>query len=392
MTKTMVWAIKPTKFCNLRCAYCYEWNELANPERMSPELLRRVLEGVRDQHEALERRYDRVVSTIAWHGGEPLALPLDYLRDIMHIEADVFGTRVSKTGAYRNVVQTNLYRLTEPLLDFLDEAQWAPGVSLDVVPGLRVARSGRTTEEQVLANVQRLRERGFDPMAIMVLARHTAPRIREVYDFFVDNGFSRLRVLPLFAGPAERNAASFAVPNDTLAEAMCILFAHWLETGAQIEVEPLSEYFHNVLRRRVGYRGRLYDRAVDGECVLTVNTNGDVYLMLDAYEPALALGNLGSQSMQQILESPVARQSLQRDEALRARTCEPCAYAGFCSGWPAFEAQRDSQEDRCSIAYRVHKFIDDYLDGLGVTGAALAPMLRDVVAQRRAVALPVIQA
>ncbi len=391
MRKTMVWVINPTKFCNLRCSYCYEWNELGNPARMAPELLARVLEGVRDYHEELERRYDRVESTIAWLGGEPLALPVEYLREIMSIEADVFGPRVSKAGPYRNVVQTNLYRLGEATLDFLEEHQWIPGISLDVVPGVRVSRGGRTTEADVLANVARLRARGFDPEAIVVLARHTAPRIGEVYDFFVQNRFPRIRVLPLFSGPAERNGARFSIPNETLAEALCALFVHWVETGAQVDVEPLSEYLQNVLRRRIGFRGRLYDRAVDGECVLIVNTNGDLFQLLDAYDPALALGNLGSLPIARILGSPAAAKALARDAEIRARVCGPCPYASFCSGGPAFESPRDGDDGgRCPIAYRVHRFIDGYLDGAGLTGRALAPELRNVTESRRRLDRPAV--
>jgi hypothetical protein len=45
----------------------------------------------------------------------------------------------------------------------------------------------------------------------------------------------------------------------------------------------------------------------------------------------------------------------------------------------------------------VHRFIDDHLDGIGVTDRELAPMLREVVQerevvqQRRGRSLPVIQ-
>ena len=33
--ETINWVVKASKLCNLRCRYCYEWNELAKPDRIS---------------------------------------------------------------------------------------------------------------------------------------------------------------------------------------------------------------------------------------------------------------------------------------------------------------------------------------------------------------------
>jgi uncharacterized protein len=44
------WVVKLSKLCNMRCSYCYEWNELGNPARMSPELWRQVLQAAVDYH------------------------------------------------------------------------------------------------------------------------------------------------------------------------------------------------------------------------------------------------------------------------------------------------------------------------------------------------------
>jgi uncharacterized protein len=208
-------------------------------------------------------------------------------------------------------------------------------------------------------------------------------RVVEVYDYFARNDFSELRVLPLFSGPAERPMDKIVVSNAELAESMCNLFVHWIESGAKVRVEPLVEYLHNVLRRMIGLRGKLYDRAADGEGVLVVNTNGDVYHLLDTYDPALAMGNVGEQSVAEILGSKRTLATFSRDEDIKAKVCGGCSYAGYCSGVPAIESPRDAGDGgRCAVAHRVQSFMESYLREAGLSDAELARMLRDIASER----------
>jgi uncharacterized protein len=375
MTKRMAWVVSPSKLCNLRCSYCYEWNELGNPAKMSPELLRSVFVAVRDYHLSLEARFIHVVSNVSWLGGEPLILALDYLEQIMALEEEVLGDLIAR-GAFYNVVQTNLYQLTDPVIAFLRKHKWKPGISLDVVPGVRLTVGGRETEKRVVANVGRLREQGIQPDAIVVLAKHTTPHVVRLHDFFVKQGFSRVRFLPLFAGPPERPMDSVLATNEEIAEAMCQLFVHWMETGTQLEIEPLQEYLHNILRQMVGVRGGLYDRSEVGEGVLIVNTNGDLYQLLDAYSPDLAMGNVGRTGIEDILSSEATQRTLIRDASVRASMCGPCKYAGTCNGTPALESpSKGDDHGRCAVTHRVYTFIENYLRESGIDDTVLVGML-----------------
>lgn len=381
--KTMSWVVVPSKFCNLRCAYCYEWKELDSRARMSPELLRRVFEGIRDYHQQMERRFGKTRTVISWLGGEPFTLPMTYLESLMALQREVLGDELMDSGAIHNVVQTNLYRLTDPMIDFILRHRWEVGVSLDVAEGIRVTVNGKATEQAVLANVERLRARGIEPGAIMVLAKHTASSICRIHDFFVENGFKFLRVLPLFSGPAERPSERFQASSAELVDAMCRLFVHWFERGQPIQVEPFPEYMGNALRRmaRLGYR--LLDRREDGESVLIVNTNGDVYQLLDAYEPERAMGNLGTQDISTILASERSHLALRRDDELKARTCNTCEYAGHCNGWPIFESPRETtSQGRCPIAYPVQRFIERYFQDAGLGAQELAAMLTAMIPEQ----------
>ena len=80
------WVVKLSKLCNMRCSYCYEWNELGNPARMSPELWRRTVRAAVEYNRrriATMRGLEKTPVLIVLHGGEPLALPVVYLRQIL---------------------------------------------------------------------------------------------------------------------------------------------------------------------------------------------------------------------------------------------------------------------------------------------------------------------
>ena len=41
------WVIKASKLCNLRCRYCYEWDELGDPARLSLSDWAKIFRAIR---------------------------------------------------------------------------------------------------------------------------------------------------------------------------------------------------------------------------------------------------------------------------------------------------------------------------------------------------------
>ena len=62
------WIVKASKLCNLRCLYCYEWNELGNRARLSLEGWERLLVMIREYHQkrAAELRTFPELHCLAW--------------------------------------------------------------------------------------------------------------------------------------------------------------------------------------------------------------------------------------------------------------------------------------------------------------------------------------
>src|SRR5471032_818981 len=168
---------KISKFCNLRCGYCYEFPHLGDKSRMSLDQVRAAFQNIKNSIDELQiERADFI-----WHGGEPLLIPLDYYEQLDLLQKEIFGSEFK----FKNSVQTNLTVLTERHIAFLEGGFFDNiGVSFDVHGEQRVDTKGRSRTGIVRGHMQKLLDRKINFSAIAVLARDSLPDIRQTYRFF----------------------------------------------------------------------------------------------------------------------------------------------------------------------------------------------------------------
>ncbi|HKU37719.1 MAG TPA: radical SAM protein [Polyangiales bacterium] len=367
--RSLQWVVKASKFCNLRCSYCYEWDGLSNRDRMPFSLWERVFTAMRTLRTTVqEQSRDEVGLSLVLHGGEPLTLPTSYLEQVMALGHAMLDSSTTTFG-----LQTNLYRLTDEKIDFIKRYKLGVGVSLDVTPGVRKTLTGKPTESTVMQNMRRLRDAGVRFGAITVLAKHTAPRILEIYDYFAREQIP-LRILPLFGGPSGRpDIESFAITEVELVEAMARLFEHWMESGAPIMLQPFVQYYEVALRRMISARTRVLDRRVDGEHVFVVDVNGDLYSFHEDYDPEHVIGNLARRQLKDILDSPEYERSLERDALLRKRYCSDCEYAAACDSTPLFATDAPLPgAKRCAVAHALYQRMEQWTERNGFDARTLS--------------------
>lgn len=377
--RTITWVIKPSKLCNLRCAYCYEWNELASRERMSLDTWQRLFRAIQDYNQILAERFGSYPNThVVWHGGEPLLLPLSYIREVQSLRREELDPIAIQNGArVTTSMQTNLFQINDRIIDLIREERISIGVSFDGVKGVRVSVSGNSTEDRVLANIRRLQAAGIHAGAICVIAKHTAPHLREIYDLFASMHMP-MRVLPLFSGPDNRPLDHFELDDHSIANAICDLFDHWIDSGASISIRPLQQWLENAIKQILRLEGPVYDRRLAGEYVLVVNTDGHIYQARDPFTPTMSLGNINISMMSDIVASVGYRRSLERDDALRRTHCASCDLYRKCDGYPLFSGSYlGNHQGRCPIAFPVQHHIVNYLLGSGFDEGELRAMLRD---------------
>jgi uncharacterized protein len=325
--------VKISKYCNLRCDYCYEFPHLADPARMSLDQLRTVFENIKSGIDQLAIKH----ADFIWHGGEPFLIPLEFYDQIKVIQKAVFGTELK----YRNSVQTNLTVLTDRHIEFLKGGFFDNiGVSFDVYGDQRVDKKGRSSAETVSANLRKLIEHQIGFRAIAVLARDTHPHIKQIYRFFDDLEIEH-RILPYYKsggdGQADRHGLSF----EELVGAYKDVFHEWLASESATPVYPIKTYVGFAVQHITGINRDRYDRSI-AERVFIIDVNGDVFNVVESYEPEFRYGNLFRSPLRSIAESDGRSRSTALSQERMRRYCHQCPYFGNCPG--AFVANATSVE------------------------------------------------
>lgn len=348
----MHFVMKISKQCNLRCTYCYEFDELGDRERMPLEDLEGFFAGLADWYATAGVRYPL---EFVLHGGEPMLLPDDYLTGFVDAQQRQLG---AAGIPYGNTLQTNLTRVNRDRVELLDALDIGLGISLDVFGGERVFASGRDSNDQVLANLQHLIDwNAVDRLGVGGISVMHAGNIDDAVRTF---HFWRLlgmdfRMLPIFslADPPPRMRHLVLSHSEVLAAFKRMADAMF-ELETDIRVYPLTHFFNAALVKLAGLEEVPYDPA-QAEWALIVNTNGDAYTHGDSYSAEGLLGNVFSDSMAEIMDGP-RRQRAVNTRARRAETCERCSYGRACSRLPVVEAlpsERTMDENGapgCSIA------------------------------------------
>lgn len=224
--------IKSSKFCNLRCRYCYEYAELGNREAIAPEQLDRMYAHIASYYSRLDRP---VEIQFIWHGGEPLLQHPDYYWRTFDRQQQIFG---ELADSVTNTVQTNLTVLNKHQIHLLREGFDGVGVSIDLFGGLRVNQTNVDSLDRVLANMDCLRSEKVRFGCITVLTQLNLPYLEEIYKFYNKIKIP-FRVLPLFNGAFDGQHQGYEIsPNEVLI-AYCTLFDLWLESKNQSLLDQL---------------------------------------------------------------------------------------------------------------------------------------------------------
>jgi uncharacterized protein len=177
---------KPTgAICNLDCEYCFflSKEELypGSGFRMDPA----VHEAYISQLLAAQRGVSEVV--VAFQGGEPTMMGLDFFRRTLELEA-----RFAAPGQrILNTVQTNATLVDDAWAGFFAENGFLVGVSIDgpreMHDAFRVDKGGKPTFDRVIRGLNALKRHGVDWNALTTVNAANGDHGREVYTFLRDD-------------------------------------------------------------------------------------------------------------------------------------------------------------------------------------------------------------
>jgi uncharacterized protein len=187
---------KPTgAVCNLDCRYCFFLSKdrlyPGSNFRMADDVLeayiRQVLESQRSPH-----------LTIAWQGGEPTLMGLDFFR-----KASALARKHLRPGtALEHTIQTNGVLLDDEWCEFLAGNGFLVGLSIDGPQAMhdayRVNKAGDPTFSQVMRAVRLIHRHKVEFNVLCTVHNINVGRPLELYRFFRDEVGARfLQFIPI---------------------------------------------------------------------------------------------------------------------------------------------------------------------------------------------------
>jgi len=312
--------------CNLNCAYCYYLPRAELfPQAPAPRMAIDLLESYIRQR--LEASAGGAVH-FEWHGGEPTLLGLDYFQRIVALQ------RAFRPGGagISNGLQTNGTLLDEAWVRFLARERFSVGLSLDgpapCHDAYRLTCSGRSTHAETVRAFRLLQAYGVHCDVLCVLHAANVHQPLEVYRFFRELGVTHLQFLPLVQ-PAGAGVSPATAAAEAVGEFLCAVFDQWIRNDlGRVAVQTFDEAF----RPAAGQPHALCTfRETCGD-VLALEHEGSLYPCDHFVGPGHLLGNLGRESLAELIADPaLAAFGRRKRDGLPAR-CRACDVLPWCNG------------------------------------------------------------
>lgn len=320
--------IKPASGnCNMRCRYCFYADELDNREirsygKMSVDTMHTIVD------KAME--YGDYECTIAFQGGEPTLVGLDFYRDLV---AYVAAHENPKKLKIHYALQTNGYLIDEEWAAFLGEHHFLVGVSLDGLKEIhdryRLDAAGKGTYQRVISTIRLLEKHHVEYNILTVVTAATARNGQKIYNYFKKNHFAYQQYIecldPIGEEPGQHE---YSLTPEKYGEFLKSMFDAWyldMRSGTYV----YNRYFENLMMIMAGQQPESCNmRGVCGK-QWVFEADGSVYpcdfYALDQWR----LGNIQENSFEEMDEKRdelgFIQWSMQQQE-----DCRKCRWFGLC--------------------------------------------------------------
>ena len=370
----IVFVVKASKFCNLRCLYCYEYRELGVRDRISRETLTRLFQAVDPFSARLKDLGTSPCYSFVWHGGEPLLLPPSFYAEVEQLQKAHI-----RHSSYRNAVQTNLTHGTEASLAWCGERKWQIGVSLDFAEDIRVTSKGKDSDEEVRKTAEELSRSGSAFGVVSVLGAHNRDVVVGAYDW-IERHADAWRILPIFDGGPDAETARLKLSADEVVDVFMALMERRARADRHVRIDPLDGYMRSAVLRMSGDTPQLQVTRELIDNVYLVNVNGDLFTRPFAYDPDHCIGNVKDGGLFDLLDSKGFARCKQAIRRRKSENCVSCRYAGYCDSSPVHEhgaiALIDGRE-RCAVPRLTSEAVERALLGAGVDRRAIGTWARE---------------
>jgi uncharacterized protein len=329
---------KPTgAICNLGCSYCFFLDKELLYEgdqfRMSEEMLDGYIKSLIEMH--------KVPSVnIAWQGGEPTLMGLDFYRKSIEI-----AEKYRKPGmSFLHTMQTNGTLLTDEWCEFFADNDFLIGISIDgpreLHDAYRVTKRGEGTFDKVMRGLRLLQKHNVEYNILTTVNHKNGSYPLEVYKFLRDDaGTDWMQFIPVIervdenGNPADLRgtyASERSVGAEQFGNFLITIFDEWVRNDVgSVFVQTFEATARNFA-----------DMGQSGMCVFNetcgagpaLEHNGDLYSCDHFVDPEFLLGNVADASIDELVSGPQQYQFGQDKLTDLPQYCLDCDVRFACHG------------------------------------------------------------
>jgi uncharacterized protein len=297
---------KPTgAICNLACSYCFFLDKELLYEgdrfRMSDQLLDQYIHQLVEAHDVPQ-------VTVAWQGGEPTLMGVDFYRRSIELQE-----KHRKPGmTFQNTMQTNGTLLNDEWCEFFKEHDFLIGISIDgpreLHDAYRVYKRGEGSFDKVMRGLRLLQKHDVDYNVLTTVNAVNCDYPTEVYRFLRNEvGTDWMQFIPVVErvdedGESAHLQGSYASERSVGAEQfgnfLITIFDEWVRHDVG---RVFVQTFEAAARNWMGLSS--------GMCVfnetcgtgLALEHNGDLYSCDHFVDPEFLVGNITDTRMKDIV-------------------------------------------------------------------------------------------
>jgi uncharacterized protein len=325
---------KPTGAqCNLECDYCF----FLKKDRLYPDSNFRMSDEMMDAYIRQTIEGHRVPEvTIAWQGGEPTLMGLDFYRRAVEVEKKYIkpGMRIE------NTLQANGVLIDEEWCKFFHENNFLIGLSLDGPRHLHDAyrhdKGGKSVYDKVVRAARLMQKHNVEFNILCTVNAMNSQHSLEVYRYFRDELEARyIQFIPIVERDNETgNQEGTQVTDRTVdpeqyGRFLIAIFDEWVRRDVGI---MFVQFFDGVLASYVrGYSTLCILTPTCGEGVALEHT-GDLYSCDHFVEPHYLLGNISQTPLPELVASDAQRSFGRAKSDALPKYCRECKFLFTCHG------------------------------------------------------------
>ncbi len=317
--------IKPASSnCNIKCEYCFYYDESANREVFDYGFI-----SISTIDIFLMKIFNLVTESVSFlfQGGEPMLIGIEFYKVFEKIVKKYNKNKIKVNYS----IQTNGILLNQEWAEYFYSSNYLVGVSLDGIKNThdkyRMDKNKSGTFEKVLDAIDLLKKNKVQFNILTVVTNEIVDSVSEIYKFYKDSDFYYMQFTPSIE-PIKKVGQYQYMDTKHFGQFLDELFNLWYEDIKNKNYYSIR-YFENLIMILMGITPESCDAQGKCDITLVMEADGSIYpcdfYILDTWR----LGNINNNALEDIILSKKSKEFIISSINIPEQ-CKSCEYLLIC--------------------------------------------------------------